>query len=97
MSIGETDMQRTSHQIIADIRQIDRHIDGIRLELYRRGNRPGMSADEWQLAWDRNLDLKARHNDLFRTRGALQVQRDAAINQEYSAEQRAKRRSLRAA
>lgn len=83
--------------IKAQIRQVDRNIDGIRLELYRRGARNLFSASDWQLAWDRNPDLHERHTALFRQRGELQDRRDAEINREYAAEQRRQRRSFRRA
>lgn len=79
------------------IRQIDRHIDGIRLELYRRGCRPRLSASEWQLAWDRNPDLSARNDTLYRLRGLAQLARDAAIEREYRSLQRRQRQTYRKA
>lgn len=79
------------------IKQIDRNIDGIRLELYRRGARNLFSAHDWQLAWDRNPDLAARDKALFRQRGALQVIRNSDLERAYRAEQRQARRNRRAA
>lgn len=90
-------MSTTSLTPAQTIRQIDRHIDGIRMELYRRGCRPGMCASSWQLAWDRNPDLRARNETLFRLRGLAQLERDAQIEREYRAEQRRTRRSIRRA
>jgi hypothetical protein len=84
--------------VFEQIRIIDKRIDGIRLELHRRG--PAFSTFDshgWQCAWDRNPDLYARHNDLFRQRGDLQVIRDAEIEKRWRAQERAERRSRLAA
>lgn len=83
---------------VQQIRIIDKKIDGIRLELFRRvGRFNTMDAGGWQLAWDRHPDLYARHTELFRQRGELQVVRDAEIDRQYRAEQRKLRRSYRRA
>lgn len=80
------------------IRQIDRNIDGIRLELYRRGLRFNIYCSHgWQLAWDRNPDLAARNQTLFQLRGLAQLARDAAIEREYRTAQRRQRRAYRKA
>ena len=74
---------------IQAIKVIDRKIDGIRKELIRRvGAFNTLSADSWQLAWNRNPDLDARHNALFRFRGVAQQTRDLIIECEYQAELR---------
>lgn len=88
---------QTLSEVQAQIRQIDRNIDGIRSALYARGRFDNLSAHGWQLAWDRNPDLHARETELFRQRGELQQQRDALIESEYRAEQRRQRRTRRAA
>lgn len=83
---------------VQQIAQIDRNIDGISLELFRRAGRFNtMSADSWQLAWDRNPDLRARREELYRQRGELQIIRDAETERAYRAEQRRVRRSYRRA
>jgi hypothetical protein len=79
------------------IKLIDKRIDGVRLELYRRyGRFNTFSSHDWQLAWDRNPDLHARHSELFRLRGIAQDQRDAEAEKEYRKSQRAERRAVRA-
>lgn len=82
---------------VQQIALIDKRIDGIRLELYRRGSRPGLNVSEWTLVWERNPDLWARNEELFRQRGAAQLVRDAEINRAYRAEQRRIRASYRRA
>jgi hypothetical protein len=87
---------------IETIRLIDKRIDGIRLELFRRGARFNtLDAAGWQLAWDRNPDLLGRHEALFRFRGIAQDTRDAIIESDHRAAQRRERaaakRALRAA
>lgn len=74
------------------IRIIDRKIDGIRKELFRRvGAFNAMSADGWQLAWNRNPDLDERHAALFRFRGVAQQTRDLIIEREHQAARRRER------
>lgn len=74
---------------------IDKRLDGIRLEVFRRlGRFNSQSADCWDLAWARCPDLYARQGDLYRQRGAMQKVRDAALEREYRAEQRRKRSAL---
>lgn len=84
---------------VQQIRLIDKRIDGIRLELHRRG--PAFHTFDthaaWQLAWDRNPDLHERHTELFRQRGDLQVARDAEIEREWRAQERRERRERVAA
>jgi hypothetical protein len=85
-----------------DIRQIDRQIEGVRSELFRRVGRFNvMNAGSWQLAWDREPELAARHDALFRRRGKLQVERDALVEKEFRAVGRRlaalRRRAARAA
>lgn len=87
---------------IEAIRIIDKKIDGIRLELYRRvGRFNTLEAAAWDLAWRRCPDLYARQEALFRFRGVAQQIRDAIIDTEYRAEQRreraAHRKAMRAA
>lgn len=83
---------------LAQIAQIDRLIDGVRLEVFRRGNRFFMhDIWGWQLAWDRHPDLKARDTALFCQRGQLQLVCDAELERAYQAEQRSKRAVERAA
>lgn len=80
------------------IRQIDKRIDGIRMELFRRvGRFNTLSASEWQLAWDRHPDLYSRQEMLFGLRGLAQLDRDAEIERAYRAEQRKQRRAYRRA
>lgn len=84
-----SNMTRTSEQVKADIRQIDRRIDGIRLELYRRGGRFNtFDCGAWQLAWDRNPDLRARETALYSTRYDFSQEENAALTSEHRAEQR---------
>lgn len=91
-------MARTSNEVKADIRQIDRRIDGIRLEIYRRiGRFNTQSCLAWQAAWERCPDLQARDRDLYEQRGHLQTERDAALEREYRAEQRQSRKQTRKA
>lgn len=75
------------------IRLIDRKIDGIRLELFRRGARNLISAADWQLAWDRNPDLAGRNDALFRFRGVAQATRDAILDREHRDAQALTRRA----
>lgn len=83
---------------LAQIAQIDRRVDGIRLEVFRRGNRFFMHDTwGWQLAWDRHPDLHERQTALYRQRGQLQLVRDREIEREYQAEQRRQRAAERAA
>jgi hypothetical protein len=80
------------------IRQIDRHIDGVTLELFRRGGRFNIfDAGAWQLAFDRHPDLGARRDTLFRLRGLAQLDRDAQAERDYRAAQRKQRRAYRTA
>ncbi len=80
------------------IRQIDKRIDGIRLELFRRGGRFNtLDVSSWQLAWDRHPDLNSRHDMLYRLRGLAQLERDAEIERAYRVEQRRLRATLRRA
>ena len=76
------------------IRQIDRLIDGIRLELARRVGRISIfDAGSWQRAWDRHPDLRQCESALFRQRGLAQCERDTAA---YKAEQKRKAAERRA-
>lgn len=80
------------------IRQIDRNIDGIRRELFRRvGRFNTFCAHGWQLAWDRHPDLRAKETELFRLRGIAQQERDAQIERDYRAAQRKQRAAYRRA
>jgi hypothetical protein len=80
------------------IAAIDRRIDGVRLELFRRGCRFNtMSAHGWQIAWDRHPDLGARNDFLYRLRGLAQLDRDAEIERTYRADQRRARAARRRA
>lgn len=77
---------------------IDKRIDGVRMELFRRvGRFNTMSANSWQLAWDRHPDLYARQSGLFCQRGVLQQVRDAEAERAYRADQRRVRASYRMA
>ncbi|SDC08834.1 hypothetical protein SAMN05216337_1001224 [Bradyrhizobium brasilense] len=79
------------------IRIIDRKIDGIRLELFRRTRVRIFDAGSWQLAWDRHPDLSERHDGLFRLRGVAQQTRDLIIEREYQAARRRERTMRRKA
>lgn len=88
---GETQMTP-----LQQIRLIDKRIDGITLELFRRGGRFNtFDCHGWQLAWDRAPDLRIRRNELFRLRGLAQQERDALIEKEYRTAQRRQRASYR--
>lgn len=82
---------------VQQIRLIDKRIDGIRLEMFRRTRVSIFDAGSWQLAWDRNPDLHARSEELFRQRGELQQVRDAKAEREFRAAQRRLRASYRRA
>lgn len=83
---------------IEAIRLIDKKIDSVRLELYRRyGRFNTFNAHEWQLAWDCNPDLFNRSKALFDLRMVAIDARDAIINREYSSAQRRARAQRRAA
>jgi hypothetical protein len=82
----------TSAQAQQQINLIDKRIDGVRLELFRRVGRFNTFCSwGWQLAWDRNPDLHARQTDLYRQRGELQQIRDAEIECKYQATARRER------
>jgi hypothetical protein len=93
--ITRDDAPMTPHQAIE---QIDKQIDANRRALMARLHfGVGRSAHEWQAAWDRCPDLYARERDLYRQRGLLQEQRNAADNRAWQAEQRKERARLRRA
>ena len=64
----------------AVIASIDRQIDQVRLALQTLEPVRIYSAGSWQAAWDRHPELRAREDELFTQRGALQQQRDAAAH-----------------
>lgn len=77
------------------LRIIDKRIDGIRSELFRRSGRVNtLSCHDWQLAWERNPDLHSRQSMLFGLRDLAQLARDAEIERAYRAEQRRLRHSF---
>jgi hypothetical protein len=81
-----------------EIRLIDKRIDGVRLELFRRGARFNtFDCHGWQLAWDRNPDLYGRQLALSRRRGIAQQECDAIAEREYRAAQRRQRAAYRRA
>lgn len=85
-------------QVKANIRLVDRKIDGIRRELMRRvGKFNTLSANAWQLAWDRCPDLREMETTLFAERGNLQQARDHLINDAYLREARSNRRAAKKA
>lgn len=80
------------------IRLIDKRIDGIRLELFRRNGRFNtFNCHDWQLAWDRNPDLRMRQEMLFGRRDLAVMERDALIERVYRRDQRRQRNALRKA
>lgn len=81
---------------IETIRLIDKRIDGIRLELFRRGARFNtFDCHGWQLAWDRNPDLWGRREALYRFRDIAQQTRDAIMEADFRAAQRRERAAMR--
>lgn len=81
---------------IAAIAQVDRLLDATIAALFTRVR--CALRDRWgfQTAWNRCPDLAIRRDVLTRKRGRLQVLRDAAINREWPAQQRAQRARDRA-
>lgn len=83
---------------VQQIAQIDRNIEGVRRELFRRvGRFNTLCIWGWHLAWNRNPDLHARQTELYRLRGLAQQERDALIEKEYRAAQRRQRATYRKA
>lgn len=86
---------QTPHQQIA---LIDRQIDVTRWELHLRCPLiDTLSAASWQAAWDRNPQISARSDELYRQRGIAQQARDEAEHKTWQAQQRAARRTSRKA
>lgn len=89
---------QTAAEAIAAIEQIDKLIDANRVALQMRlrlslsvtGH--GLDIYAWHNAYARCPDLRIRRDALSLQAGRLQLVRDAAINREYAAEQRAAKR-----
>lgn len=80
------------------IAEIDALIDANTRALVRRlRHDPGMSARDWQTAWDRCPDLKARKDALYGERGAAQLIRDRAEHEAWKLQQRRERAAQRKA
>ncbi len=79
------------------ISEIDKRIDlNRRAMIARLRFRPDRSAAAWQRAWDKCPDLWAVEQQLYRLRGALQIERDTADELKFRQERRQKRRTLHA-
>ncbi len=91
-------MARGLTQVKADIRQIDRNIDGIRKELVCRvGRFNTLSAHDWQLAWDKHPDLRVAETALYFNRGQLQQERNLLEDQARRAQLRRDQNAARKA
>jgi hypothetical protein len=81
---------------LRSIEEIDRSIDAnTRALMTRLHCDPGMSAHNWQNAWDRCPDLRQRRDALYRERGEAQVERDRLEEREYQRQQRSERAKRR--
>jgi len=75
----------TPHQAIA---QIDILLDANRDATIRRLGFNPRTAREWQACWDRLPMYRARRDELYRQRGLLQIDRDAADHREWKSAER---------
>lgn len=86
----------SSQAIIAEIARVDRLLDANMAALFMRVRCIPGGCWGFENAYARNQDLRIRRDALTLQRGRLQVLRDAAINREWPAQQRAQRARDRA-
>lgn len=80
------------------INEIDQHIDAVRTEMMLRLRfNPGMSAQQWQAAWDRCPDLRRREGSLFSLRYDATQEIDRQAHQAHLRSERIARNSARKA
>lgn len=69
--------QQTEDINMRSIDQIDKAIKANHRQLRSLEKITPLSAESWQIAWDKHPELRIRENDLYRERGESQLERNA--------------------